>query len=259
MKKIIFTIILIVFVLAILFALNQSFSGRLTTFSLNGNLVVESFDSSTREGIRITFPSNFEIDSVGGRGKWWVDKIKKAGDLTWLTQSLVWHLGLGGLTPKDNLNLWDRFLIWKIKPKIIWKDLDITKTGLVDPSETLDKAQIWVLNSRWYKNEFFQDSSIASEKLSVVVANTTDYDGLGSRAARIVELAGMRATMLETTNSNISEACILTTAKANQKKQGIKFLVSVFGCSLKIDDRLKDDVRLELGQRTARLLFGLDK
>lgn len=256
MKKIILLIVFLGLLGAFFLLTTQSLSGRMTTYTLGDNLLVESFDFATREGIRITFPGNFEIEATGGRGKWWVNKIKKAGDDTWITQSLVWHLGLGGLVSRDHLSLWDKFLIWKVKSKIIWKDLEIIKTGLVDVDETLDKAQIWVLNSRWYKNEFFQDSQIASEKLSVSVANTTAADGLGAKASRIIELAGMRTTMLETTNSNISEACVLTTSKENQKKLGVKFLVLVFTCSLKIDDSLKDDVRLELGQKLALWLFG---
>lgn len=223
---------------------------RLTTYSLTDKLIIESFDPQTKEGIRVTIPPNFEIESMGGRGKWWVGKIQKAGDKTWLTESIAWHFGLGRIYPKDEI-----FSLGPSK-KIIWKNIDIVNTGLADKILTADNQEVWVLNSRWYKNDFFQDSVIAGEKLSVAVANTTSYDGLGAQAARIVELAGMRTTMLETTNTNISEACILTTTKSNQKKQGVKFLVAVFGCSLKIDDSLKDDVKLELGQKLALRLFG---
>ena len=156
---------------------------RLTTYSLTDKLIIESFDPQTREGIKITFPANFEIDSVGGRGKWWVGKIQKAGDKHWLAESIAWHFGLGIIYPKTKF-------FFGFQQKIIWKDIDIVNTGLADKTVTADNQEVWVLNSRWDKNDFFQDSQIAGEKLSVSVANTTNYDGLGAKAAQIINWWG---------------------------------------------------------------------
>lgn len=223
---------------------------RLTTYSLTDKLVIESFDPQTREGVRITIPPNFEIESIGGRGKWWISKIEKAGDKNWLTQSIAWHFGLGIIYPKEEI----KFL--GLNKKIIWKNIDITNTGLVDKVQTADQEDVWILNSRWYKNDFFQDSQIAGEKLSVAVANSTNINGLGAKVAQIIETAGMRTTMLETTNTNLTESCVLTVASVNRKKLGVQYLMRVFDCSQKIDDSFKDDIRLELGQKLAFKLFG---
>lgn len=252
MKKFIYLMILIGLLAGIIiwWFFGSKDSSRLTTYTLSDKLVIESFDPQTREGVRITIPGNFEIDSVAGRGKWWLSKIRKAGDKRWLTDSIAWHFGLGQIYPREDIGF------WRFNKKIIWKDIDITKTGLADKTQTVDGEDVWVLNSRWFKNEFFVDSRIANEKLSVAVVNTTSTNGLGAKVAEIIEMVGMRTTMLETTNSDLTESCILTTSSANHKKLGVLYLIKVFECSQKTDESLKDDIRLELGKKLVLRLFG---
>ena len=186
---------------------------RLTTYSLTDKLIIESFDPQTREGIKLLFLLTLKL-TQSGDGEVVGGENPKSG-----RQTLAGRIDCLAFWSGNNLSQNEIFSLGSNK-KIIWKDIDIVNTGLADKTVTADNQEVWVLNSRWDKNDFFQDSQIAGEKLSVSVANTTNYDGLGAKAAQIIELVGMRTTMLETTNSNISEACILTTTKSNQKNEG---------------------------------------
>lgn len=229
---------------------------RLSTYDLNLAKIM-SIDPITKEGIIIKLPANLEIQSVAGRGNWLLDKLSQAGSSDWITESLVWHLGISGLVPENSLNLWDRWRLLTLKSKINWKTIDLKDSGLVESTKTADGFEILRLTNRWYSQgaDWFGSSIIIKDRLSVLIINTTSTAGLGTKAATLLETLGMKVSMISSNLDNL-ERCRSVVSKKMQKSAAFLAIQRIFVCEVVVDDSLDNQIRLELGRDLVKKLFG---
>lgn len=231
-------------------------NSRLILFDLKP-ATLTSLDPVTKELLAISLPDNLEIESVSGRGFWMLSKLSLAGNAEWIRKSLSWYLGIANLRSEKSLNYWDKLRYYLIRRSVAVKTIKLDETGLVDLEKTTDGIDVFRLNARWdlKSQDWFAATEIVRQGISITIVNTTESVGLGAKAARLIESAGIRVRMLESTTDNISLCKIYASGKA-QKLSGFKLIQNTFGCQIEIDDKLDLDIRLELGRDTVTKLFG---
>lgn len=231
-------------------------NSRLIFYNLNPTIFT-SLDPITKELLIISFPGNLEIESVSGRGTWMLSKLSLAGDSEWIRKSLSWHLGIANIQPESQMDLWARLRYFWIKRSAVLKSINLAETGLVDLEKTTDGVEVFRLNPRWdlKSGDWFAASEVIRQGLTVTIINTTESPGLGAKASRLLESAGIRVRMLSSTTDNIASCKIYASSKA-QKLSGFKLIYNTFGCQIEEDNKLDMDIKLELGKDTVTKLFG---
>ena len=231
-------------------------NSRLILYDLNPAVLI-SLDPVTKELVVITLPDNLEIESVSGRGMWMLSKFGLAGDADWIRKSLSWYLGIANIRSEKSLNIWDKLRYYLIKRSAIIQTINLADTGLVDLEKTTDGIEVFRLNPRWdlKSQDWFGSSEVIRQGLVVTIVNTTSSDGLGAKATRLIESAGIRVRMLSSTTDNIPLCKIFVSDKA-KKLSGFRLIQDTFGCQIIDDNTLDLDIKLELGKDTVAKLFG---
>ncbi|MBI5358506.1 hypothetical protein HZB69_02655 [Candidatus Amesbacteria bacterium] len=231
-------------------------NSRLIYYSLNP-LVLTSLDPVTDELINVFLPDNLEIESVAGRGTWLASKISKAGTRTWITKSLEWHLAIVNLYHFDDLSIWDKTRYYNHKRTSVLKSINLVDTGLITLQKTTDGVEQYHLTPHWYLKgqDWFASTEIIKQGLAVSLVNSTSISGLGARSARMLESMGIRVRQLTSTNDNLTK-CRIFVSPTTAKLSGYRHINKTFGCEEVFDEKLDLDIKIELGQDIAKLLFG---
>lgn len=250
-------IVLLLFILGVAGGLAWIYVGRkwdgesrFTVIRLGRQVVVESFDPVTLEGVKLALPDQLEIESVDGRGKWLAGAISRAGSRKWVADSVADYLGI--TYTSTSLGWWDRLGWWRYSREVRWKEIALDETSWVEKGKTADGLEVWRLNQRWEMaaRELFYDSVIAREGLVVVVVNTTDVSGLGAHAARVLESSGIKVGMVESKNEEIGR-CVVRSEKGDKSRASVKMMMREFGCEWKEGEKIV----LELGREYLEGLF----
>jgi hypothetical protein len=204
---------------------NRKWDGRTryTVLDLQNGLTVESIDLSTRSGLRIKFPGNFEVDTVGGRGSW---QVKALDDLAtkfgskWVADSMFDYLGVGYTAEKSDLGIWDKISWWNESRQIQWKEVNIGDTDYVMDKKDVD---------------------------GTIVLNTTKEIGLGNHAAVFIENTGIKVAMVDT-NLQLLDKCLVTGTERALKTVTADFIIRSLQCNKKINGNSEKELTLELGQ-----------
>ncbi|MDP1743481.1 MAG: LytR C-terminal domain-containing protein [Candidatus Amesbacteria bacterium] len=225
-------------------------------YSLNP-LILTSLDPVTDELINVFLPDNMEIESVAGRGTWLASKISLAGTRTWITKSLEWHLAIVNLYHYDDLSFWDKLRYYYHKRTSVLKSINLVDTGLVTLQKTTDGVELYQLTPHWYLKgqDWFASTEIIKQGLAVSLVNTTSISGLGARGARMLESMGIRVRQLSSTSDNLKK-CRIYVSPQTAKLSGFLQINKAFGCEEVLDEKQELDIKIELGQDIAKLLFG---
>lgn len=252
-----------IFAIVIITVLVISFRGRLWNdnsrmifYNLNP-FVLTTLDPVTNELINITIPDNFEVESVEGRGTWLISKIGLAGNRTWITKSLEWHLGIANIFDFEKLNIWDKLRYYYHQKSSVVKNVNLADTGLITLAKTTDGIEVYRLTPHWYLKgqDWFAASEIVKQGISVTLVNTTAVSGIGATSARLLESMGIRVKQLNNSNDNLNRCRIYTSSKTS-KMSGFRLVNRVFNCLEFIEEEEGLDIRIELGSDIAKLLFG---
>jgi hypothetical protein len=221
---------------------------RFTVISFSPEVVIKSFDRDTRQGIILKLPSDLQIESVQGRGKWRAEVIADAGELDWAASSIADYLGISYTSVEGELEWWDK-LMWSTYSKnILWKEINFSETAYVEKHVLPDGVEVLTLTSNWdlKAREWFYDQKIASQALGVEIVNSTSASGLGAGAARIVESMGFKVRNLTSTADNVEE-CFVKSKTELKENVAVRKLLKTFGCRWETSDSA--DIILILGKK----------
>ncbi len=201
---------------------------RFTVIRLGPPVVVASFDPQTGRGIKIELPDELEIETVGGRGKWRLGVLLKAGEVRWAADSVAEALGVGYEGRAEDLGWIDRWGWWSRGRNVNWEEVALGKTSLVSWEKGADGVEAGHLTKGWEAraDTWFVSQAIAQEQLRVKIVNTTTVAGLGSRVARMVERAGMKVAEV-TAGAEEKQKCVVSGPAGSV---GVRSLVRWLGC-----------------------------
>lgn len=213
---------------------------RFTVISVGKNVVVESFDPAVGGGTRFSLPSDLEVETVGGRGKWRAGvlyKLVKKYGAKWAADSVSDYLGVGYTAERGGLGLVDRWHWWRWRQRLEWREVDIVREGLVREVVEVDGQEALVLAENWQQvaRKWFLSGRIANENMSVRIINASGIDGAGNNAARMIDVAGIRVNEVETGTTR-EGGCVFELEPGEKGGVGVAWLASQLGCKLEKGD-----------------------
>lgn len=233
----------------------------LQTEENNEGITILSVDPETKEAVELILPSDMEITTVAGRGKWRIGSVvqlgKKYGQ-TWAADSIADYLGISYTTIKNNMDIWDKISWWNLTRGIEWQTIDLNGTKMVSQQEAPDGESVSGVTSWWQSRagDWFFSTNIAKEGLNVEIYNTTGIAGLATRAARILDKAGVKVVKLGDNDVKV-EKCVVKTFPAMTFNTGVKWIGRNFNCEIKEDSSLDaKQVQIYIGSNYLRWLIG---
>lgn len=226
-------------------------------------VIVESFDPGTGEGVRIKVPGTLEVETAGGRGKWQAQVLPQLASKfgkVWVADSVSWFLEVPYTAADGNWGWWDRWAWWRESGKVKWEEVEMGETAWVRQETAPDGVRVLGLSDKWGEGARKRLASVrlAEEDLNVRVVNATGVEGLGHKAANMLETAGMRVVMVAGGAETV-QTCEVVGRNEVKDKTGTKFLLSTFGCVWRESGEQNiGDVSLVLGAGFAKRWLGSD-
>jgi len=260
-------------------------------------IFVFSLNPPEKEGIFLSIPSQTFVEVIHGYGQYRIEVIYQLGELenyhggellaesiqenlripidayasipnvksqtpdikTYILDSFRFLIGNG----KTNLTKWDLLRLW-LEVKKIRQDkiltLDLENTAALEKVVLADKTEWFKINPEMMEKiarDFFKDSKIRQEELTIAILNSTSHQGLAARAASLVENIGGRVVEIGDgglgTKENLSleiERCEIRSEKRFKKSYTLKKLAKIFSCNWKGEEKrgFRAEVVLTLGE-----------
>lgn len=261
--RIIFILLSVLFLLSgvLLWNVAGALPAERTTIAIAGDPVyVQSWDEARQILTVIPVPVDVYLEGVYGVGSLSVASLQKLEALDakkkgLFVKSVENTLALpivgewSGLSPTLRFRLW--WIRKWLRPDAV-KMVDLKSEGVLRSDILADGSGIRVFDVNRYDaviGNRLEVDSIRREKFRIRVVNTTDVQGLGNRAARILSHAGMAVVAVDSEKIMQNE-CAMNTIWATVS---VQFIRSVFNCvvaSRDLDERA--DVTVRLGEDYAR-------
>lgn len=225
-----------------------------------------SFSPGSGQTTVVPLPETLRIELVRGYGTYQLGKIfaldtqeKKNGQL--FVGGLSHSLGIPILSWVDRhgdkspdpawfsrrIPLLGRVIAGRLSSGLSWRDflkwlwfvggsetqtIDLSSGGFVKAQTEPDGRVSLVLNQdrwdQWVRKSLFEET-VDDERLTVVVVNSTDHQGLGGEVARQIENLGATVVRVKTEIST-SDGCLVQSPKNLEKSQTLRFIKTIFSC-----------------------------
>lgn len=139
---------------------------------------------------------------------------------------------------KTNLSRWDLLRLWW-RIKMIREDkinlIDLSQTSVSQEVDLPDETKAMKIDTERLDriiSQFFADSQIKKEDLTIAVLNKTDKAGLANKAAKLIANIGGRVISIggQTQNYDRENECEIKSDKKYKNSYTVKKLSKIFNC-----------------------------
>lgn len=226
-----------------------------TTIVIAGEPVyIQSWDEARQTLTIIPVPTDVYLEGVFGIGRLSIASLGKLEALDikkkgLFVKSLENAFALPIVGVWSNLNPALRFRLWWIRKWIrpdAVKMIDLESEGVIRSDVLADGTEIRIFDVYRYDaviGNRLEVDSIRREEFRIRVVNTTEMQGLGSRAARFLSHAGMVVIAVDS-EKTVQNECAMNTIWATVS---VQFIRRIFNCATTTsdpDDRANATVRL---------------